>query len=134
MITRTFLKPQLMRFDFDNITDHNRSELSISHERIETSERMADGTLRKSVVATKKEFSCSWTDVPHTSEFTVDGFWGANELTDFYMDTPGPFWLNLVEGDGNLQSYFVVIEDFSCALKKRGLFDMYDVEISMVEV
>lgn len=134
MAPRTFLKPQLLTFNGEAVSDHNRAELSIDFNRIETSARMADGTLRKYVVATKHEFSVTWSDLPNTSDYTIDGFWGGRDLYDFYKEQVGPFWMTVVHGDGIIESYFVMIDDFSYSLTKRGLYDFWDLDIKLVEV
>jgi len=75
------------------LTDHNRSPLDISYEVIEKSSRMADGTMRKFVVAKKKKFSLSWSDVPAATGkdrgalgyyFAVDGNYAMGWLKNFY--------------------------------------------------
>jgi hypothetical protein len=42
------------------LTDHNRGEIDISPELIESSSRMANGSMRKYVVAQKNTISASW--------------------------------------------------------------------------
>jgi hypothetical protein len=46
---------------WSKITEHNRQPLSITKNRIQKVQRMANGTLRKFFVAEKREFSVSWT-------------------------------------------------------------------------
>jgi hypothetical protein len=46
------------------LTDHNRQPIKLDYEIIEKANRMADGTLRKYVVARKKKFSTSWQMLP----------------------------------------------------------------------
>lgn len=127
-------KPRLMRWSGNAISDHNRSELQISPERIEKKQRMADGTMRKYVVADKMTFSVSWRDLPHSAEFTVDGFWGANEMTDFYLINMGAFALELTLGDGTVKTYTVMFSDFSSSISKRGTYDFWEVSATMEEV
>jgi hypothetical protein len=123
-----------MRWDNNAITDHNRSEVSISSERIEKKQRMADGTLRKYVVADKNTYTVSWDDLPHSSTYTVDGFWGADEISSFYESTIGDFDLEITYGDGSTDTVSVMFSDFSKSIKKRGTFDFWQVSVSMEQV
>lgn len=129
-----FSKPQLMTWNNNKISDHNRAELGITTERIETKKRMANGTMRKYVVADKKSFSTSWTDLPHSKDFTVDGFWGGKEMEAFYSLNAGEFTLKITNGDGTTETYKVMFSDFSKNLKKRGLYDFWDITVTMEEV
>jgi hypothetical protein len=66
------------------ITDHNRSELSITTDRIETRNRMANGTLRVNHIANKTRLATSWDMVPSNDSRTVDGNRGAQYLRALY--------------------------------------------------
>lgn len=129
-----FDKPQLMEWAGNKITDHNRSDLQISVERIETSKRMANGTLRKYVVADKRTFGTSWDDLPHDAAWTVDGFWGGRQIEEFYNNNAGSFVLRLTMGDGTIESYTVVFTSFSKDILKRGEFDFWQVSVEMEEI
>ena len=54
------------------LTDHNRQPIKINYEVIEKTSRMADGTLRRYVVARKHKISSSWSLVPSLTENAVD--------------------------------------------------------------
>ncbi|AXH67256.1 hypothetical protein SEA_WOFFORD_61 [Streptomyces phage Wofford] len=127
-------KPRLMRWNNNAVTDHNRGELSVDVERIEKKQRMADGTMRKYIVADKRTFDVQWQNLPHTASHTVDGHWGANEIINFYNSTPGAFTLELSYGDGTVQTYQVMFSDISHNLTKRGAYDFYEVSVSMEQV
>lgn len=130
-----FAKPRLIVLGDLSISDHNRDGLDINVERIETAKRMANGTMRKYVVADKRTFSTSWTMLPNLSRYTVDGFAGADALEQFYNSHEDAFPLRLYYGDGETTIYTVMFEDFSKTLSKRGrAFDLYSVNISLVEV
>lgn len=131
---RTFSKPQIMTWGGNKITDHNRSDLSVDVERIEEATRMANGTLRKYIVADKRSFSCSWDDLPHNAGFTVDGFWGKNEIENWYDTVPGDFELKLFFGDGTTKTYVVMMTKFSANISKRGLYDFWKVDVELTEV
>ena len=66
------------------LTDHNRGPIDISPEIIQKENRMANGTLRKYVVAKKDVISVSWNFVPGKSDCIVDGNYGGSWLTAFY--------------------------------------------------
>lgn len=89
---------------FYPLTDHNRKPFSIGYETIEKVNRMADGTMRKYVVAKKKKVSVSWEMIPSGTSvpfnptnvtpsatyqgmtMTVDGFKGGAWMKSFYED------------------------------------------------
>lgn len=133
-MARQFVKPQLMAWDGNKISDHNRSALSISVERIEEATRMANGTMRKFIVADKRTFSTDWTDLPQSAALTVDGFWGKNEIENWYNNTPGSFVLTIHYGDGTTGTYTVFLSRFQADISKRGAFDFWKVSIELQEV
>lgn len=83
---------------FSQLTDHNRDSLNLSYEVIEKASRMADGTLRKYVVAKKRKLSTSWKELPSGTlnpynsssagnsglTMTVDGNRGGAWMKTFY--------------------------------------------------
>jgi hypothetical protein len=123
-----------MMWNGNKVTDHNRSALAISTERIEDSQRMANGTMRKYVVADKRTFSTDWDNLPHNAMFTVDGFWGKNEMQNFYNTTPGPFPMVVTWGDGTTDTITVMMTKFEATLDKRGAYDMWKVSVELQEV
>lgn len=119
----------------NRVTDHNRSEIAVNFDRIENRKRMANGTMRNFVVAQKRKIGANWDDLPGESAKTVDGFWGAYALRDFYNSTHGEFTLTLSYGDGTSEDILVMFSDFSLDLKKRGTYtDLYSLDISFEEV
>jgi len=74
---------------WSKITEHNRQPLSITKNRIQKVQRMANGTLRKFFVAEKREFSVSWTMLPTFSNMTVDGGYAKDEIESFYETSKG---------------------------------------------
>lgn len=129
-----FAKPRLMRWSNNAVTDHNRAEVAISYEVIETRKRMANGTLRKHFISNKRKWSTSWDMLPNTTAGTVDGYWGANEMETFFNSTPGAFTLELTYGNSPVETYQVMFVDFTKNLQKRGKYDFYAVTVSMEEV
>jgi|694.fasta_scaffold05335_16 hypothetical protein len=72
--------------DWVKLSEHNRQPLSLEHNRIEKSQRMSNGTLRKFFIADKKNFSTSWDMLPSFKDLTVDGGLGAVDLQRFYSN------------------------------------------------
>lgn len=59
------------------LTDDNRQPINIQYEVIEKTNRMADGQLRRYVVARKHKISTSWQNIPSASSHLVNkGFDG----------------------------------------------------------
>lgn len=131
----TLLKPRLLVLDSLALSDHNRTELNVDVERIETVKRMANGTMRKYVVADKRTFSTSWTELPSLNNYTVDGYAGADALESFYNTHKGAFPLYIHLDVNVMQTYTVMFTDFSKTLGKRAKnFNFYDIDITMEEV
>ncbi len=122
------------------LSEHNRSDFTISPKRIENAKRMIDGTLRKNVVATKNTYSCSWTDLPSVDASTVDGWAGAAKMRAFHLANVGKITLTLqydIDGTGTLiTTDDVMITNFSYLIKGRSTsnFDLVDVSIEFEEV
>ena len=77
------------------LTDHNRDPIQISTDLIEQQSRMANGKMRKYVVAQKNKISCSWKYVPSKTTETVDGNNSAAWIESFYKSNAGmPIYLN----------------------------------------
>lgn len=134
MAALTFIRPRLMRWNNNAITDHNRSPLSIDPERIEKKQRMANARMRKYVIADKRTFSCSWDMLPKKTAQTVDGFWGGEAIEDFYYAQVGSFTLEITDGDGEVYTYTVMFSDFSKEITKRGGVDFWQIDVTMEEV
>lgn len=103
--------------DFIILTDGNRSEISITNQRIEQRQRMVNGNMRSYHIADKLNLSCSWNRIPSRayseeitfdpdtgliqndpstySMYTVDGGAGGVDLLSWYEDHSGPFFVFL---------------------------------------
>lgn len=101
--------------DFIIVSDHNRSTIQFSQERIEKRERTVNGSMRSYWISDKLKISTSWNRLPsrpfddsvsfnqstgqiETSNYlsyTVDGSAGGVDLLKWYEDHPGPFYLFL---------------------------------------
>jgi hypothetical protein len=79
------------------LTDHNRAEITVTPELIQTESRMANGTLKKYVVAQKDKISTSWSYVPSKTSECVDGNKGAAWLESFYKANVGiPIYIKVI--------------------------------------
>lgn len=132
----TFARPSDPDYASKRLSDHNRSPISLDYEKIENRERMANGTLRTYVVATKRKVKASWEDLPRQDSVTADGFWGANSMKNFYtLHGDGAFWVTINYGDSTTESFQVMFTDFSARLSKRNSYtDLYNVDFGLEEV
>lgn len=127
---------------WNKVTEHNRSEFTISPNRIEKSERMSNGTLRTFFIADKQSISVSWDMLPAFRTLTVDGAWGAEDLRAFYAANAGDTFsirINYAKTGTNQElsgysEYLVKITSFSAVVVKRGLQPFWNISISMEEV
>lgn len=143
--------------DFQKISDHGRSPLSESYERIEQKTRMADGTLRRYTVAKKRTWTTSWSNLPSTNASagmkTVDGGWSGKQMENYFQEQDGPFLMVLRNGSAinktlptlpastvypyeNDDFYIarVMFSDFSKDVTKRGASDLWEVNVTLEEV
>lgn len=125
------------------LSEHNRSEFTISPLRIEKTQRMSNGTLRKFFVADKKTFSLSWNMLPGNSSLTVDGGWGAEELRAFYSGSDGKSTFNIRvnlaktgtdQTNSGYEEYTVTITSATFVVQKRGIQPHWSVSLTMEEV
>jgi len=125
------------------ISDHGRSPLSVSVERIETKQRMADGRMRRYVVAKKRTWSCSWENLPDKAvSFLANGQSG-EWMETFHDENDGAFYMRVRAGSDrdttitalNGEVYQVMITDFSKEIIKRGkAFDLWALDLTLEEV
>ena len=69
------------------LSEHNRQPVSLTNNRIEKTQRMSDGTMRKFFITDKKQINVSWTMLPSYYTYTVDGGYGAVDIKNFYEGT-----------------------------------------------
>lgn len=113
--------------DFIICSDHNRQEIGISQQRIESRQRMINGTMRSYHIADKISLNISWDRLPSRSysrnvnfdtsgkptmltgdaEYTADGGAGGVELLDWYENHSGPFYVYLAYDKYNNGSFKV---------------------------
>lgn len=94
------------------LTDHNRNPIAINYELIENTQRMADGTLRKYVVARKFKITSDWTNLPTRTLETVDGGYGAAWIKAFYEGNAfAPVWIKMTFAQDDTPGIFQVPSD-----------------------
>lgn len=126
---------QLMQWNNEPITEHNRKPLSVDWDPINSESRMANGTLRRYSVATKKNFSTSWDMIPKGVDFAVDGKWAGGAMVAFYEGLQGnAFELKITNIDATTETYVVMFSDFSKSIEKRGSQDFWNISVTMKEV
>jgi len=128
---------------WNKVSEHNRSPLEISIERLESITRTSNGTLRKNHIADKRSFSTSWEMLPSYRSLTVDGGWGAEDLREFYLSDDGKKTFNIRinlaktgsdQSSSGYESYTVSLSNCSFSVLKRGLQPHWSVSLTMDEV
>ena len=108
----TFLIQSGLHVSLDNntwykLTDHNRDAITIKPELIEQQSRMANGKMRKYVVAQKNTISTSWKYVPTATDLKInqlsqnaDVNFAAAWLESFYKANAGiPIYLKVISSE-----------------------------------
>jgi hypothetical protein len=131
----------ILKIGNDTLSDHGRSPLSISVERIEDRRRMVNGSLRINHVANKYRISCSWEALPTLDSRTVDGFKGAAFIRNLHDTTGGGTFTVVVAardgaaGAGASFTKTMTFSSFDYEVEKRGTgFDLVNVSIELEEV
>jgi hypothetical protein len=133
---------------FRRVTEHNRGEFTNRTLRVEQSQRMANGLLRKYVIADKQQWDISWSMVPSYRNETVDGAWAAEDLKTFYESTAGRgsfrIKINTSHNPSNIEdssfwessanTYTVVFTSCEFNLVKRGIQPFWNVKLSLEQV
>lgn len=68
------------------VSEHNRAPINLDLIRIEKTQRMSNGLLRKIWIADKKSINTSWAQLPTYNTMTVDAGMGASEIREFYLN------------------------------------------------
>jgi hypothetical protein len=133
---------------FRRVTEHNRSEFNNRTLRVEQSQRMANGILRKYVVADKQQWDISWSMLPSYRNETVDGAWAAEDLKTFYESAAGRgafrIKINTSHNPQNMEdssfwesaanTYNVVFTSCDFTVVKRGIQPFWNVKLSLEQV
>lgn len=134
----TLVKPALITFDMGDgpveLTEHNRSPLAVSIERIETKQRTANGTLRKHHIADKHSFEVSWEMLPTGDTHTVDGRTGAATIWAMYNTYQDEFTMTVVRRNGTFDTYEVHFSSGEKSIEKRWGYEYWNVSLGMEEI
>jgi hypothetical protein len=141
------IQVSLDNVNWQKLTDHNRDPISLSQELIETQARMANGKMKKYVVAQKNIISVSWSYVPSKTSETVDLNHSAAWLESFYRSNVGsPIHLKVVaselDSSGNFvtaktgsEVYTVFMNNFSKSIINRTkVSDYVSMSIDFTEI
>lgn len=147
----------IMTWNGTKVTDHGRSALGMGVERLGVDKRMADGTLRRQFVKNKRTWTTGWENIPSRNGVTggmstADGGMSGSEIESFYFATPGKFRLVLRRGsasglvvpnpaetalpfeDNNFYICNVMFTEFNREVRKRGVVDLWAINITLEEV
>jgi len=140
------------------LSDHNRQPIDMSYEIIEKSDRMANGSMRKYVVAKKLKITTSWDNLPSLNAHLVDNntsgkgaawmkaFYEANVFNPVLVKvifseetTPSNHsipvdstYVDAFRNSGNSKSFFIT--GFSYDIQKRMMSSTYSSGIDYVNV
>ena len=117
----------LIKFNSVALSEHNRSPMAMGYNRIEKTQRMANGTLRKFFITDKKTLNVSWDQLPSYSNYTIDGGYGALDLKTFYESTLGkssfPVTISYSTQTGSTtETMTMIFSSFSCEVTKRNVY------------
>ena len=127
------------------LSEHNRSPINIDVDRIEKTQRMSNGSLRKIHIADKKNISSSWSNIPTYSTMTVDGGMGAEDIRAFYLNKgKGTFKVKISYNAVSARDEILLASFTSCtfSISKRNVRsssasvpqEFWDVSLSLEEV
>ena len=131
--------------NWNKLSEHNRAAINIDLNRIEKTQRMSNGSLRKIWIADKKEVSTSWSTLPTYSTLTVDGGMGAEDIKSFYLNKgKGTIKIKISYNAVAARDEIVVASFTSCtfSISKRNVKssatsvpqEFWDVSLSLEEV
>jgi hypothetical protein len=147
----------IMTWNGTKVTDHGRGPLGVSVERLGIDKRMADGTLRRQFIKNKRAWSMGWENIPSRNNVsggisTADGGMSGTEIEEFFNATPGKFRLVLKRGsaigktvpnpaetalpyeDSDFYICNVMFTEFSKEVRKRGIVDLWGINVTLEEV
>jgi hypothetical protein len=132
-MTVTFAKPNLVKINDTELSDHNRSALAIAPEELKVEHRTVNGTMRKYSIGWKQHFSFSWEFLPNADEKTVDGKAGRDTIKALVQGTTSTVTFLYRNPDGSTNTYTCFIENYSEELTKRWDSDFWTVSLGLVE-
>lgn len=127
----------LIKFNSVALSEHNRNPMSLGYNRIEKTQRMANGSLRKYFIKDKKTLNVSWEQLPSYSNYTVDGGYGALDIKTFYEGSLGkssfPVTISYSTQSGSTtETLNMFFTNFSCEVTKRNVYSEIVQKISNI--
>ncbi len=127
------------------LSEHNRFPVSVDINRIEKTQRMSNGTLRKLWIADKSQLDTSWNNLPTNSTMTIDAGMGAADIKAFYLNKgKGTFKVKISYNGVSARDEIMTMSFTSCTFSvikrnvKNSVSDapqeFWDVSIGLEEV
>jgi len=127
------------------LSEHNRSPVSVDINRIEKTQRMSNGTLRKLWIADKSQLDTSWNILPTNNTMTIDAGMGAADIKAFYLNKgKGTFKVKISYNGVSARDEIMTMSFTSCTFSvikrnvKNSVSDapqeFWDVSIGLEEV
>ena len=137
------------------LTDHNRAQIDVTPTLVEHAQRMANGKMKKYVIASKRTIATSWTNLPSLSSNTVDQNKSSAWLTEFYnANVFVPIYVKFthskdnaisagsIPNDSTFATSRVSAETIKCFITKFNVktkhrninFDYVDMDIEFTEI
>jgi len=144
MAAITFLARSILKLDGNIISEHGRQPLDVGYDQLEFARRTVNGTLRVYQIAKKQTLDVSWDLLPSRAIYTVDGFYGGNELYDIYINS-GEIRVEVwTDAESVKTSSFATrdfqgrIRSFEHSIVKRNIegkfYDFWNVTLSIEEI
>lgn len=135
----TLPKGSLVTLAGTSLSEHNRSALAVTPDIIKTDVRVANGSLKRYYVASKKKLDLSWANLPALDSQTVDGKAGKNSLYTLYTtNISTTFTVTYKEVNAsNVQTSItltMMIDTYTEKLNKRFDRQFWDCTLTLVEV
>jgi hypothetical protein len=127
------------------LSEHNRFPVSVDINRIEKTQRMSNGTLRKLWIADKYQLDTSWNNLPTNNTMTIDAGMGAADIKAFYLNKgKGTFKVKISYNGVSARDEIMTMSFTSCTFSvikrnvKNSVSDapqeFWDVSIGLEEV
>ena len=132
---QSFRYPSLIKLNNDVLTDESRAPLSETRDERSTVVELASGKRRKFIKGVRKQWSITWDNVAMTSEFTVDGNGGRNEIRSL-AQSGGELTLVIRDGRNADETYTVFVTDYKedLVMRRPGDLQRYNLQLGLEEV
>lgn len=129
-----FRYPALLTLAGQMLTDESRGPLTENRDERSVIIDLASGKKKKFIKSVRRTWTVSWDNVAMTSEFTVDGFAGRNEIRAI-AQSADPMMLLIHDGRNLQERYTVFIDSYSDDVVMRyGEGDLFRYKLSLTLV